>query len=110
MGTSRRPRPARLAEKLLHVRLSLGLSQSQMFRLLEDTEVRLHASHISRFETGQREPPLQLLLAYARAASIPVEILIDDVYDLPERLPAGRASWVLKGGRLWQQKTGRRSE
>lgn len=107
MGTSPRPRPERLAEKLLRIRLGLGLSQSQMFRLLEDPGIRLHATHLSRFESGQREPPLQILLHYARAARIPVEILIDDERDLPKRLASGHSVWVLKDGRLWERKTDR---
>jgi transcriptional regulator with XRE-family HTH domain len=97
MGSARRPTPARLAEKLLQVRLRLGLSQSQMLRSLGDTGTKLHAPHISRYESGDREPPLVVLLQYARAAGVPVELLIDDELDLPERLPS-RKRWTMKGG------------
>jgi transcriptional regulator with XRE-family HTH domain len=100
MGSARRPTPARLAEKLLQVRLRLGLSQSQMLKHLGDTNTRLHAPHISGYESGKREPPLVVLLQYARAACVPVEVLIDDEQDLPERLPALVTIWVMKGGRL----------
>lgn len=34
MGRSPRPRPARLGEKLLQIRMGLGLSQSQMHKRL----------------------------------------------------------------------------
>ena len=37
---------------------------------------------ISRFETGQREPSLLMLLEYARLAGISTDVLIDDKLDL----------------------------
>src|SRR5215207_6213620 len=103
MGSARRPTSARLAEKLLQVRLRLGLSQSQMLRSLGDTGTKLHAPHLSEYESGKREPPLTVLLQYARAAGVPVEVLIDDEQDLPERLPAS-TTWIMKRGRLQQQR------
>ena len=103
MGRSRRPQPERLAEKLLEIRLGLGLSQSQMLRSLGDTKTKLHASHLSEYESGKREPPLIVLLQYARAAAVPVEVLIDDEQDLPARLPAS-ATWIMKRGQLWQRR------
>lgn len=103
MGSARRPTPARLAEKLLQIRLQLGLSQSQMLRSLGDTKTKIHAAHLSGYESGNREPPLTVLLQYARVAGVPVEILINDEQDLPKRLPAG-AMWIMKGGRVWQQR------
>jgi transcriptional regulator with XRE-family HTH domain len=44
--------------------------------------------HISEFERGKREPSLLFLLAVARLANIPMELLVDDEADLPEKLPA----------------------
>ena len=85
MGNAR-PRPERLAEKLRQVRLSLGLSQTELLRLL-DAEDILAYSQISEFETGRREPSLLVLLRYARLAGVPTEVLIDDELDLPENLP-----------------------
>jgi len=38
---------------------------------------------ISGYERGEREPPLPVLLAYARLAKVSVERLIDDELDLP---------------------------
>ena len=43
---------------------------------------------ISGYERGEREPPLPVLLAYARLGKVKVEILIDDELDLPKKLPA----------------------
>jgi transcriptional regulator with XRE-family HTH domain len=82
-----RERPERLAEKLLHIRLSLGISQGEMLNRLGRGETG-YRHYISHFETGQREPPLSLLLEYARAANVYVEALIDDELDLPEHLPS----------------------
>ena len=104
MGHSRRPQPERLAEKLLQIRQRLGLSQSQMLKALGDTKARVHAPHISGYESGKREPPLTVLLQYARAAGVPVEVLIDDEQDLPKHLPAGAATWIMKRGQVWQQR------
>jgi transcriptional regulator with XRE-family HTH domain len=81
-----RPKPERLAEKLRQVRLSLGLSQSELLRRL-DAESLLALSQISEFETGRREPSLLLILRYARLAGVPTEVLIDDELDLPDKLP-----------------------
>ncbi len=82
-----RERPERLAEKLRHIRTALGISQSAMLSRLGRGETG-YRHYISHFETGQREPPLKLLLEYARAANVYVDALIDDEVDLPERLPS----------------------
>jgi transcriptional regulator with XRE-family HTH domain len=91
MGSSR-PLTAGLAEKLLNIRSSFDLSQAQMVELLKSQELpeplRLYAGNISRFEQSLREPPLLVLLAYARAANISIDILIDASLDLPQRLVA----------------------
>src|SRR5947199_1851372 len=86
MGKSVRERPARLAEKLRHIRKALGLSQNGMIRRMGLTDEIIQAD-ISTYEIDQREPPLKVLLAYARAANVSVEALIDDELDLPEELP-----------------------
>jgi transcriptional regulator with XRE-family HTH domain len=84
-----RPRPLRLAEKLLQIRNALGLSQTEMHRRLgvEDL-IEYHA--ISKYELDKNEPPLMILLQYARVANVSVEALIDDELDLPERLPSAK--------------------
>ncbi|HEU4594540.1 MAG TPA: helix-turn-helix transcriptional regulator [Pyrinomonadaceae bacterium] len=85
MGSAR-PRPARLAEKLLHIRTVFGLSQTEMYRRL-GVENLIDYTKISTYELGKREPPLMVLLQYARVAGVPTEVLIDDELDLPEHLP-----------------------
>jgi hypothetical protein len=44
------------------------------------------------------------LLQYARVASVPVEVLIDDEQDLPDKLPSGTTTWIIKQGQLRQQR------
>lgn len=82
-----RPRPERLAEKLLQIRNALGLSQGDLWRRL-GVEDEISHKLISKYELDQNEPPLKVLLQYARIANIYVEALIDDELDLPARLPS----------------------
>jgi transcriptional regulator with XRE-family HTH domain len=93
MGKNVRERPARLAEKLLHIRRALGLSQNEMIRQMGLTD-EIVQQDISTYELNQREPPLRVLLEFAKAAAGSIQgagdylvILIDDSRDLPERLP-----------------------
>jgi transcriptional regulator with XRE-family HTH domain len=85
MGNARSPKPERLAEKLLQIRLFLGLSQDGMLRHLGLDEIYLR-SRISAYELGNREPHLPVLLKYARSVGISTDVLIDDEMELPERL------------------------
>lgn len=87
MGKTQRPRPERLPEKLLQIRLSLGLSQNEMIRRLGLADELLQAS-ISGYELGTREPPLPILLRYAQVSNVYVDVLIDDSLNLPEKLPS----------------------
>lgn len=87
MGRASRPKPAFLAGKLRQIRISLGLSQNEMLRHFGLDE-ELFQGSVSGYELGTREPPLAVLLQYARAANLYVEVLIDDELDLPEELPA----------------------
>jgi len=50
-------------------------------------EDKITYTKISHYELGRREPPLPVLLEYARAANVYVEVLIDDSLDLPARIP-----------------------
>lgn len=88
MGQSR-PKPARLAEKLVEIRSKLELSQNEMIRRM-GLSGQLTQNRISAYELGEREPPLYVLLAYARACGGGefLEHLIDDEIDLPENIPA----------------------
>ncbi len=83
MGKASKARPARLAEKLTKIRTDCGLSQSELIKKLNFTEMNLTAGSLSNYETGKREPSLLLLLKYARFAGIAVDVLIDDEMELP---------------------------
>jgi transcriptional regulator with XRE-family HTH domain len=87
MGKRARPKPKRLAEKLLRIREALGVSQGEMFRRL-DVEEFSEVKRISDYETDKSEPPLPVLLQYARVAGVCVDVLIDDAQELPTNLPA----------------------
>jgi transcriptional regulator with XRE-family HTH domain len=84
---SPRPRPGRLAEKLRAVRLGLELSQEQMAEALTGKDSPVHAGNISRFERGEREPSLLVILRYAQMAGVSTDVLINDDLELPKRLP-----------------------
>ena len=85
MGSAR-PRPRRLAEKLLHIRQRLKLSQSELIKEMGVAEM-IHYTNISKYELDKNEPPLMILLAYAKLAQIHLEVIVDDEIDLPRKLP-----------------------
>ena len=85
MGSAR-PRPRRLAEKLLQIRFGLGLSQKKMVKQL-GVEDQINYTNISKYELNKNEPPLGILLAYARLAQVHLEEIVDDKLDLPRKLP-----------------------
>ncbi|HEV2799656.1 MAG TPA: helix-turn-helix transcriptional regulator [Pyrinomonadaceae bacterium] len=87
MARTPRPKPERLPEKLLQIRLALGLSQDGMLQRLGLSE-KLSRTTVSAYEVGTSEPPLPILLEYARAAGVWVDVLIDDELDLPVKLPS----------------------
>lgn len=91
MGRSSRPKPIRLAEKLFQIRIALGLSQNSMLRCL-NLDQELFQGSISGYELGTREPPLPVLLKYAQAAGVWIDVLVDDNVDIPEKLPASPKS------------------
>lgn len=81
-----RDSPSRLIEKLVQIRVGLGLSQNGMLvRLgLDDQKFR---SSISSYELGGSQPDLITLLKYARAAGVCLDVIVDDKLDLPKKLP-----------------------
>jgi transcriptional regulator with XRE-family HTH domain len=85
MGRKPRLKPERLAAKLYAIREGLGLSQGGLVKQL-DAEDLIDAKHISKFELGEREPNLVILLCYARLAGISIDVLADDELDLPHKL------------------------
>lgn len=80
MGHTVRQRPKRLASKLLAIRQNLGISQTEMAKVLK---LRTAYTSISGYERGLREPALPILLAYARLVGISTDVLIDDKLRLP---------------------------
>jgi transcriptional regulator with XRE-family HTH domain len=89
MGTKPRAMPERLADKLRQIRLALGLSQAEMLSRLGVQDL-IVVKQISAYELGKREPSLVVLLAYARAANVIADVLIDDELDLPVKLPSAK--------------------
>ncbi|MDX6272671.1 MAG: hypothetical protein QOD28_3894 [Acidobacteriota bacterium] len=95
MGVKARIRQKRLAGKLLQVRNALGLSQTGMLKRL-NAENLFPYTQISKYELGVSEPPLIILLRYAYAASVHMEVLIDDDLDLPAKLPGSANHEAIK--------------
>jgi transcriptional regulator with XRE-family HTH domain len=85
MGTRAREAPARLAEKLVQIREALDLSQDGMIRRMGITE-KITREDVSKYERGVRQPSLLVVLEYARAANITMEVLVDDSVNLPKSL------------------------
>lgn len=79
MGKPSREKPKRLARKLLAIRQQLGVSQTELAKLLK---LKKTYTVISSYERGTREPNLLIILRYARLAKVPVETLIDDKLDV----------------------------
>ena len=75
-----RREPKRLGRKLAAIRNALGLSQSEMARLLD---LQAPYTVISSYELGTGEPDLLTLLRYAEIAKVSTDVLIDDKLDLP---------------------------
>lgn len=98
MGQSRRPRPKRLAYKLRQLRSQMGLTQEKLADALNHIESPPQPGHISEFELGRREPSLLFLLAIARLARVPLELLVDDKLDLPRRLSVNPQSAEFEKG------------
>ena len=87
MGAKPRLRQKRLPEKLRAVRDALGFSQTEMLKRL-GAEDLIEYNRISEFESGKREPPLRIILLYARVANVWMDVLVDDELDLPTKIPS----------------------
>lgn len=79
MAALRQARQKRLAEKLLRIRQWLGLSQPEF---VEHLGLQIDYTLISMYEHNKRQPPLNVLLAYARIAGLPLEQIVDDNLEL----------------------------
>jgi transcriptional regulator with XRE-family HTH domain len=89
MGKKPRPKQERIGEKLLQIRNALGLSQTGIWKRLE-VEDLISYKQISKYETGATEPPLVILLRYARVANVAMEAIVDDELDLPNKMPTAK--------------------
>jgi transcriptional regulator with XRE-family HTH domain len=87
VGKQARPKPARLAEKLLTIRQKLDLSQNGLIRHL-GLKDDLAQDYISKYERAALEPPLYVLCAYADLANVTLDCLARDALDLPDVIPA----------------------
>lgn len=91
MGLKIRLKPHNLPQKLRRIREELSFSQSELLKQIGFAEA-FDRSTVSHYESGEREPPLPVLLGYARLANVYVDALIDDETDLPEPLPCREKS------------------
>jgi transcriptional regulator with XRE-family HTH domain len=82
MGRQRRPQPRLLAKKLKRIRTALGIGQAEMARLLSKTPSPPDGAMVSRFERGEREPNLFVIVAYARLVKVSTNVLIDDQWSI----------------------------
>lgn len=89
MGRAGRIKPKYLAKKLKFIREGLEIETFvEMIARLDYSQVPLYRSTIYEYETGEREPPLPIILRYAQLANVYVEVLIDDELDFAgSRLP-----------------------
>ena len=82
MGQRPRLKPKHLHSKLLAIRQRLGLSQSELAKLLK---LKTSYSRVCEYEKGIREPNLLVLLRYSEIAGVHMETLINDRVELPKR-------------------------
>jgi transcriptional regulator with XRE-family HTH domain len=87
MGRAPRQKPVRLGEKLVHIREAFELSQTGMIKYLGLAGV-ISRNNLSVYESGRREPSLLVLLKYAQAAGVCLDILVNDSLDLPNKIPS----------------------
>lgn len=87
MGSSSRVRPRFLSYKLRRIRESLGLSQSEMGKLL-GMDNEFARNYVSGYERDTREPTLEVLLRYSEVSGCWINALVNDEVDLPDELPA----------------------
>lgn len=92
MGRAARLKPLSLAKKLKEIREQLHLSQAGIVIRLGYDDSVITKSNVSKYELGKLEPALPVLYAYAKAANVYVEVLIDDELDLPVLIPSPEKS------------------
>ncbi|MGC2238609.1 MAG: helix-turn-helix transcriptional regulator [Pyrinomonadaceae bacterium] len=83
MATTRRQIPKHLGKKLKQVREHLGIkTYDEMILRLNVKEASLYRASIYRYENGEREPSLIVLLRYSQLAGITINDLVDDMVEL----------------------------
>lgn len=92
MGRKERAKPQRLAGKLAEIRLALNLTAEEMIKSLDYPALPIYRASITEYEKGRREPPLLILLEYARVANVFLEVIVDDRLDLPDKIPSKEKS------------------
>lgn len=86
MGRARVEQPQKIAQKLRQIRLNLEMTQEEMANTLEkNNNLKIYRGYVGLFEIGERIPSILTILAYARIAKIPMEILCDDELELPKK-------------------------
>jgi transcriptional regulator with XRE-family HTH domain len=90
MGRAERIKPKKLGEKLRQIREFLELTNEELINKLDCSGIPLYRANIHRYENGEREPPLPVLLRYAKLIGVSTDILIDDELDLAEYLSGGK--------------------
>ncbi len=84
MGSANRKKPEKLGQKLKAIRDGFEYSFTQMAEKLSDNEITVLRTDVSRFEKGQREPSLLILLRYARLGKTSIDVLADDEIEFPK--------------------------
>src|SRR5215208_4345095 len=79
-------RPKQLEDNPHKIRLTLDYSQSTLLKTL-GFEKELSYTRISVYELDKTDPPLPVLVEYARVAGVHLEFIVDDRLNLPEILP-----------------------
>lgn len=100
MGNAKRSIPKRLPAKLRLIRETLRLSQEQLVEKIKDAGVsgKLDRSYVSGWESGKREPTLEVLLHYSELAGVWLNAILDDEVDLPVRLPCSKMHEGIRRG------------
>jgi transcriptional regulator with XRE-family HTH domain len=86
VGVRARRKQKKLPGKLRAIRKALDLTQPAVPEAFGIDWLR--QSNVSDYEQGRREPPLSVLLLYAEAANVCLEVLVSDEFDLPKEIPA----------------------
>ena len=84
MGRAKRAMPKLLGKKLHRIRENMDLTLEGMIEQLDCPDIPLYPASISMYESGKREPPLLVLLRYAKLAKTTIDILADDEIEYPK--------------------------